>query len=205
MPFIEFRFNDIWTSYFQSRTCNAKLLSSPADFVVMVGLESFNDLWGYAVEPLMPIRSKVKFQTKRNTGICAVRVEVRFQVASVHQIWLCKRTRDGVTPKENHLSKRLSWSQQTRRGPLPGPPSTRATGTVQTIPWTWHQGLLKERAGFLVSRSLTLSTPQKKKILEHDLLNMSFLNNVIPWTFTYFEISSFKEEFYRFSFSRFLT
>ena len=24
------------------------------------------------------------------------------------------------------------------------------------IPWTWHQGQLKERAGFLVSTSLTL-------------------------------------------------
>ena len=33
--------------------------------VVAIGLERLNDLWGYAVEPLMPDRFKVRFQTKR--------------------------------------------------------------------------------------------------------------------------------------------
>ena len=39
----------------------------------MVGLERFNDLYDYTVEPLMPDRPKVKFQTKRDTGVYAVR------------------------------------------------------------------------------------------------------------------------------------
>ena len=38
----------------------------------MVGLQRFDDLWGYAVEPLMPDRPKVRFQTKRDTGVYAV-------------------------------------------------------------------------------------------------------------------------------------
>ena len=45
--------------------------------VVVVGLECINDLWGYAVEPLMLDRSKVRFQTKRDTGFYDVR-ESRF-------------------------------------------------------------------------------------------------------------------------------
>ena len=36
--------------------------------IVVVRLERFNDLLGYAVEPIMSDRSKVRFQTKRNTG-----------------------------------------------------------------------------------------------------------------------------------------
>ena len=31
------------------------------------------DLWGYAVEPLMPDRPKLRLQTKWNTGVYAVR------------------------------------------------------------------------------------------------------------------------------------
>ena len=46
--------------------------------VVVVGLECFNDLWGYAVEPLMSDRSKVRFHTKRDTGVYAVRGWSRF-------------------------------------------------------------------------------------------------------------------------------
>ena len=41
--------------------------------VVVVGLVCFDDLWGYVDEPLMPDRSKVRFQTKRDTGVYAVR------------------------------------------------------------------------------------------------------------------------------------
>ena len=40
----------------------------------MVGLERFNDLWDYAIKPLMPDRSKVRYQTKRDTGLYAVRI-----------------------------------------------------------------------------------------------------------------------------------
>ena len=42
-------------------------------FVVVVGLERFNELLGYAVEILTPDRSKVRFQTKRDTVVCTVR------------------------------------------------------------------------------------------------------------------------------------
>ena len=40
--------------------------------VVVVRLEHFNDLRGYAVESVMPDRSKVRFQTKRDSGVYAM-------------------------------------------------------------------------------------------------------------------------------------
>ena len=46
--------------------------------VVVMGFERFNDLSGYTVEPLMPDRSKVRFQTKGDTGVYAVRGWSRF-------------------------------------------------------------------------------------------------------------------------------
>ena len=51
--------------------------------VVVVGLECFSDLWGYTVKPLMPDRSKVTFQTNKDTGVYAVCGYSRF--ASAHQ------------------------------------------------------------------------------------------------------------------------
>ena len=41
--------------------------------VVVVGLVCVNDPWGNAVEPLMPDRSKMRSQTKRDTGVYAAR------------------------------------------------------------------------------------------------------------------------------------
>ena len=41
--------------------------------VVVEELERFSDPWGYVVEPLMPARPKVRDQTKRDTGVYAVR------------------------------------------------------------------------------------------------------------------------------------
>ena len=41
--------------------------------VVVVRLVCVNDPWGYVVEPLMPDRSKVRCQTKRDTGVYAAR------------------------------------------------------------------------------------------------------------------------------------
>ena len=41
--------------------------------VIVVGLMCFDDPWGYAVEPLMPDRFQVRFQTKRDTGVYTVR------------------------------------------------------------------------------------------------------------------------------------
>ena len=39
--------------------------------VVVVGFVCVSDPWGYAVEPHMPDRSKVRRQTKRNAGVYA--------------------------------------------------------------------------------------------------------------------------------------
>ena len=36
--------------------------------------------------------------------------------------------------------------------------SSRAADRPNEIPWTWHQGQLREQVEFLVSRSLTLSS-----------------------------------------------
>ena len=44
-----------------------------AHVVIVVGLVWVNDPLGYAVEPLMPDRSKVRFQIKRDTGVYAER------------------------------------------------------------------------------------------------------------------------------------
>ena len=46
--------------------------------VVVVGLVCFNDPWGYAVEPLMADRSKVRCQTKRDTGVYALHERLGF-------------------------------------------------------------------------------------------------------------------------------
>ena len=46
--------------------------------VVVVGLVCSDDPWGYAVEPLIPDKSKVKFHTKRDKGLYAVRGRSRF-------------------------------------------------------------------------------------------------------------------------------
>ena len=50
-----------------------------ADYVpTLVRLERFSDLWGHAVEPLMPDRSKVRDQIKRDTGAYTARSRSRF-------------------------------------------------------------------------------------------------------------------------------
>ena len=60
-----------------------------------------------------------------------------------------------LTPEEDPTSlKRLSSSQQHRRSPISGQLSARAN----EIPWIWDQGQLMEKAGLLVSKSLTLSS-----------------------------------------------
>ena len=90
----------------------------------------------------------------------AQKVEVRFRDASVHQTCLCKRTSDGVTPEEDPTSlKKAKLESATREGPDIGPTVCQGRGNRSNeIPWTWHQGQLQEQAGFLVSRSLTLSS-----------------------------------------------
>ena len=88
-----------------------------------------NDPWGYAVEPLMPDRSKVRSRPSALRGF-KPRADGRGSLPG--RVCMCKRTRDGVTPEEDPNSlKKLSWSH-TGRGPIPGQLSTRAPGTVQT-------------------------------------------------------------------------
>ena len=92
--------------------------------VVVVGCEHFSDLWGYAVEPLMRDRPKVRFRTKRDTGVNAVR-----EVASRTRLLI----RRGVTPEEDPTSlKKAKLESAQGRVRIPGQLSTRATGTVQT-------------------------------------------------------------------------
>ena len=129
--------------------------------VVVVGLVCFDDPWGYAVEPLMPDRSYVRFWTERETeGLHRARmIEVRFRDgASAHQTCLCKRTRYGETPEEESTSlKKTKLECATRDGPDTGPTVCRCReNRSNEVPWIWHQGQLTERPGFLVSRSLTL-------------------------------------------------
>ena len=73
----------------------------------MVGLVRFDDTWGYAVEALMPDRSKVE-EIPDQAGHWGLRrartVEVRFRDSSAYQKCLCKRTRDGVTPEKGPTS-----------------------------------------------------------------------------------------------------
>ena len=82
---------------------------------VVVGLVCFDDPWGYAVEPLMPDRSKVRFQFKRDTGgLRRARTdEVHFWDSSAHQTCLCKRTRDGVTAEEDLFKKGVLFFEGT--------------------------------------------------------------------------------------------
>ena len=87
-------------------------------------------------------------------------VEVRFQDASAHQTCLCKRTSDIVTSEEEPISiktdklESATWDQHDI-----GPTVCQGPGNSSNeIPWTWYQGQLKERAGFLVSRSQTLAS-----------------------------------------------
>ena len=87
----------------------------------MTGLERFNDLSGL----LMLDRSKVRFQTKRETPVgfsSAQVVEVHFRDAC-----LCKQTRDGVTPEDDPTSLKKAklesahWEGPDTWSTLPGP------------------------------------------------------------------------------------
>ena len=120
--------------------------------VIEVGLVCFNDLWSYAVEPIMPDGSKVRLQTKRDTR--GRTVWVRFRDASVHQTCLCEQTSDGVTPEQDPTSlQKAKLESATREGPDVGPTICQSRGNRSNeLPWTWRRRQLKKRAGFLVSR-----------------------------------------------------
>ena len=99
----------------QERVIFFRLRRSPKGELVCLCI---NDPWDYAVEPLMPDRSKVRRQAKREKGVYAARG--RWRSASRTRLLtscLCKRTSVDATPEEDPTSlKRLSWSQQPRRG-----------------------------------------------------------------------------------------
>ena len=83
------------------------------DVVLVVGLVNADDLWGYAVEPLMPDRPKVTFQTKRDTGVYAVHGWSRF--ASRTRLLISRAcasepetVRDGVSPEEDPTSLKMA-------------------------------------------------------------------------------------------------
>ena len=140
----------------------------------LVGLVCINDPWSYALEPLMPDRSKVRCQSKWDTEVYAARGEWRFASGtrqlirrvctsdvSVHQTCLCNGTSDSVTPEED-LSllslKKAKLEPATREGADIGPTVCQGRGNCSNEkPWTWHQRQLQEWAEFLVDRSLTLS------------------------------------------------
>ena len=83
------------------------------------------------LEPLMLGRPKVTDQTKRDSRVLALVIEVHFRDASAHQMCLCNRTSDGVTTEEDptYLKKAKLVLAQWER-PDTGP--VRATGIIQT-------------------------------------------------------------------------
>ena len=70
--------------------------------VVVVGLVCVNDPWGYAVEPLMPDRSKMRRQIKRDTGVYAARG--RWSFASGTRLVI--RRACAIEPRGPHLFKK---------------------------------------------------------------------------------------------------
>ena len=80
----------------------------------------------------MPDRPKARFQIKRNTGVYAVR---RW---SAHQTWLCRRTRDGVTPEEDPTFLKMAKLEcATWKGLDIGPTACQARGKLSNeVPWT---------------------------------------------------------------------
>ena len=88
----------------------------------------------------------MRFQPKKDTGVYTVRGirarrPGRVCSSDVTEQQNQRRSNSGIGP---HFLKKAALECQGRGN------------RTNEIPWTWHQGQLKERAGFLVSRSLTL-------------------------------------------------
>ena len=57
-------------------------------------------------------------------------VEVRFRDATAHQTYMCRRTRDGVTPEEDPASlKKVKLESAHQEGPDVGPSVCQSRGT----------------------------------------------------------------------------
>ena len=129
--------------------------------VVMVGLERISDLliFTHAWQVQSEIPDIESHWDLRRARV----VEVRFRDAFARKTWLCKRTSDGVTLAEDPTClKKDKLDSAQREGQDTGPAVCQSRGNrLNKIPWTWYQGQLKAQAGFLVSRSLTLSFAPK--------------------------------------------
>ena len=126
------------------------ILSTPATYihpcrlclhvVIVVGLVCFGDPWGYAVEALIPDRSKVRFHTKCADGrgslpgrVCSSDVLVQ-----ANQRWR-------NYSRGPHFFKKATLESATREGgPISGQLSAGAAGTLRfngsrgPIPWTGY-------------------------------------------------------------------
>ena len=85
----------------------------------MLELDCFDDARGLGVEPLMPGRSRVRFQTKWDTRVYDGRGRSRFASGTRLLInRVCKRTRDSGTPEENSTSlKKAKLESAYLQGP----------------------------------------------------------------------------------------
>ena len=83
---------------------------------------------------LMRTLSEVQRVEDRQAG----NVSPSTTATSVHQTWLCKRTRDGVTLEEDNISlKKAKLESATREGPGIGPTVCQGRGNDSNeIPWT---------------------------------------------------------------------
>ena len=106
----------------------------------------FNDPWCYAVETLMSVRSKVRFQTKRDTGVYAVGGRSAF--ASRTRLLIrrgCANEPVMALPEEDPTSLKMGKLESvTPEGPdftnFLGPTVCQSHGNRSNeIPWTWHQ------------------------------------------------------------------
>ena len=103
-------------------------------------------------------------------------VEVRCRDASAHQTCLCKRTSDGITPEEDSTSSKKA-KLESQSWPDIGPTLCQGHGNRSNdIPWAWHQGQLKERAGFVIL--MIFLQAQKKGIVPVSFANIEKLHSV---------------------------
>ena len=150
---------------------------------VLVGLERFSHLWGYAVRHACLTGSKWDSRL-RDTGVYAVCGKSRFASRKhlKHQTWLCTRASDGVTPKEDPTSlkkAKLEWAKG--RGPIPGQLSARVAGTVPTrYRWpctrgNWRRSLRLSSAPLWVGGVIRLFSPLGHQNKREELPNRDVL------------------------------
>ena len=83
--------------------------------VVVLRLVCFDDPWATHA---FHVQGEIPDQAGHEGLRRGWTVEVCFQDTSAHQTWLCKQTRDGVTPEENSTSfKKDKLESATREGP----------------------------------------------------------------------------------------